>query len=276
MIRERTVRRTTFQNRENMKHSEMNTTVMRVFTWSGVVVIVALLFAQGWLMGFIPPPSPALSAHDLAQIFIGRRDGILLGALIQCIGWSFYATWAIAITVFIRKMENGMPVLTYASIANVGGGYVFFLLIPMTWSVIAFRAQSLDPGIIQIMNDWVWFDWLFTWPPFSIWMFIIAAAIFLDHNMPRIYPRWVAYLNLWSGLLIFPAGLIGFFKKGPFAYNGLISFWFAACVFFSWMVLMTVMTLKAITAAERRATGETAAEGLRRDPMDSAARHLAR
>jgi hypothetical protein len=246
-----------------MQNTPVNSTIMRVFAWSGVVVIIALLFAQGWLMGFIPPPSPSLSAEELARIFIDRRDGILLGALIQCICWSFYATWAIAITVFIRKMERGVPVLTYASIANIGGGYVFFLLIPMTWSVIAFRAQSLDPKIIQIMNDWVWFDWLFTWPPFSIWMFIIAAAVFLDHNTPRIYPRWVAFMNLWSGLLIFPAGLIGFFKTGPFAYDGAISFWFAVFVFFGWMVLMTVMTLKAIAAAERQAAGEAAEERLR-------------
>jgi hypothetical protein len=243
-----------------MAQATMNTTVMRLFTWSGVVVIVGLLFAQGWLMGFIPPPSPALSPKVLAQVFIERRVSILLGALIQCVCWSFYATWAIAVTMFIRRMERDTPVLTYASIANIGGGYVFFLLIPMTWSVIAFRAETLDPATIQIMNDWVWFDWLFTWPPFSIWMFIIAAAIFLDHNSPRIFPRWVAYANLWSGLLIFPAGLIGFFKSGPFAYDGIISFWFAVFVFFGWMVLMTVMTLKAISAVEQQSARGPATE----------------
>ena len=64
-----------------------------------------------------------------------------------------------------QEMEKGAPILTYASIANIGGGYVFFILIPRTWAAIAFRAETLDPSIIQIMNDWVWFDWLFTWPP---------------------------------------------------------------------------------------------------------------
>jgi hypothetical protein len=230
----------------------MNMTVMRAFVWSGVVLIVAMLVAQGWMMGFIPPPAPSLSAKELAQIFIERQDGIRLGTLIQCICWSFWNTWAIAITMFIRKMERGMPVLTYASIANIGGGYVFFILIPMTWAVIAFRAESLDPATIQIMNDWVWFDFLFTWPPFALWMVIIAVAIFNDHNLPTVFPRWAAFFNLWCALLIFPAGLIVFFKTGPFAYNGLISFWFAFFVFFGWMVVMTVLTLKTITAEERR------------------------
>lgn len=239
-----------------MKQTEMNTPVMRAFLWSGVVLVATLIFAQGWMMGFVPGPSPALSAHDLAQIFIDRKSSILIGCLIQCITWSFYATWAIPIIMFIRKMERSMPVLTFASLVNVGGGWVFFILIPMTWAVIAFRAETLDPATIQIMNDWVWFDWLYTWPSFSIWMFMIAAAIFYDHNVPTIYPRWVAFYNVWSGILIFPAGLIGFFKTGPFAYNGMIGFWFDVVVFFGWMVVMTVTTFKVIAAEDKRLSGD--------------------
>lgn len=243
--------------------TEMNTAVMRLFLWSGVVVVIALIVAQGLLMGFIPGPSPALSAKELAQIFVERQTRIQVGCLIQCICWTFYSTWAIPIIMFIRKMERGMPALTYASLVNVGGGWVYFILIPMTWAVMAFRAGSIDPAIMQIMNDWVWFDWLYTWPSFSVWMFIIAAAIFFDHNVPSVYPRWVAFFNVWCGILIFPAGMIGFFKRGPFAYDGIISFWFAVFVFFGWMVVMTVMSFLAVRAEDRgvglayKRTGQT-------------------
>ncbi len=237
------------------QQNEMNPLVMRVFLWSGVVVIVALIVAQGFIMGFIPGISPNLSAQETARYFIENKDRILLGSLIQCICWCLYGTWAIPIILFIRKMERGMPALTYASLVNVGGGWVFFILIPMTWTAIAFRADTLDPQIIQIMNDWVWFDWLFTWPSFSIWMFIIAAAIFMDHNVPSLYPRWVAFFNVWSGILICPAGLIGFFKKGPFAYDGMISFWFAVFVFFGWMAVMTITTFRVVTEEDRKQKG---------------------
>jgi hypothetical protein len=241
-----------------VKQSEMNATIMRVFVWSGVVLVVALIVAQGLMMGFIPAPPPSLDAELLKQIFIERKSDILAGSLLQIICWSFYATWAIPIIMFIRRMERSWPVLTYASLVNVGGGWVFFILIPMTWAVIAFRAETLPPDIIQIMNDWVWFTWLYTWPSFSVWMFMIAAAIFCDHNLPTLFPRWVAFFNVWCGVLIFPAGLIGFFKTGPFAYDGLISFWFAVVVFFGWMVVMTVVSLKAITAEERRLSASPA------------------
>lgn len=244
-----------------MKNEEMNTTIMRVFLWSGVITVAALIVAQGMIMGFVPGPSPAMSAEDLRQIFVERRTNILAGCLLQIICWTFYATWCIPIIAFIRRAERGMPLLTYASLVNCGGGYVFFILIPMTWAAMAFRIETLDAGTAQIMNDWVWFDWLYTWPSFSVWMFIIAAAIFCDRNPQPAYPRWMAYFNVWCGFLIFPAGLIGFFKTGPFAYDGMISFWFAVCVFFGWMVGMTLMTFRAITAqAQRQAFGGSHAQ----------------
>ena len=229
---------------------ELNTKIMRVFLWSGVVLVVALIGAQGLMMGFLPGPSPALGAEEIKQIFIERKSNILLGSVIQIICWSFYATWAIPIIMFIRRMERA-PILTYASLVNVGGGWVFFILIPMTWAVIAFRADTLPAIVVQIMNDWVWFDWLFTWPSFSIWMFIIAAAVLMDKNSVSIFPRWVGFFNLWTGFLITPAALICFFKQGPFAYDGLISFWFAVFVFFGWMVVMTVVTFQRIAVEDK-------------------------
>lgn len=238
------------------KKVELDSGLFKAAVWSGIALIVAMVIAQGLLMHFIPPPSPALSAEELAQRFIDRRDEIRLGCLIQCIFWSFWATWGIAITVFIRKMERSYPILTYASIALVGGGYVFFILIPMTWAVIAFRPESLDPSIIQIMNDWVWFDFLFTWPPFALWMVVIGLAIIKDHNVPALYPRWVAFLNFWCAILIFPAGLIAFFHDGLFAYDGIGAFWIPFAVFFGWMIAMSVVTFQTINRQKKTLADE--------------------
>ncbi|HSV71965.1 MAG TPA: hypothetical protein VLI72_17810 [Methylibium sp.] len=233
-------------------HPARDVAVAKVLAYSGIALVVSLVITQGFLMGFIPPPSPALSADELARIFIERKTGIRIGALIQCICYSFWATWAIAIVVCMRRMERGIPVITYASIANVGGGYVFFLLMPITWAALAFRPETMDPRFLQIMNDWVWFVFILSWPPFAIFMILIAVAIFRDHNMPTIYPRWVAFFNLWTAVLITPAALIEFVKTGPFAYDGAISFWFIYIVFFGWIVVMSVVTLKALNRAARQ------------------------
>ncbi|WP_428381784.1 hypothetical protein [Nevskia ramosa] len=220
--------------------------VAKLLAWSGIALVISLVITQGFLMGFIPPPSPNLSAQELAQIFIDRKIGIRIGSLIQCICYSFWGTWAISIVVCMRRMERGIPVVTYASIANAGGAWVFFLLMPITWAMIAFRPESMDPKFIQIMNDYVWFIFILSWPPFAIFMVLIATAIFRDHNLPTIYPRWVAFFNLWCAVLITPAGLIEFVKTGPFAYDGAISFWFIYIVFFGWIMVMSFVTLNTL------------------------------
>lgn len=226
--------------------------VTAVMSLSGVGLVIVLVVAQGFLMGFIPPPSPSLSAAEIAQLYIDRKMGIRFGTLLECVGFTFYLTWSMSIVFFMRKMENGrMPILTYTSIANNGGGYVFFLLMPITWAAMAFRPESLDPAFLQLANDYVWFVFVLSWPPFAVFMLMIAIAVLGDRSPEPVFPRWVGYFNIWTAILIVPAGLIEFFKTGPFAYDGVISFWCVWIIFFGWIISMTAVTLKA-TSHERR------------------------
>jgi hypothetical protein len=235
-----------------VKQVELNTKVAKSFVWSGILLVGGLIVAQGFMMHFVPAPGPNISAEELKQHFLDRKFQIQLGSIIQIFVWSFWCTWGIVVTTFMRKMEKGYPFLTYASIALVGGGSVFFLLIPMTWAVICFRIEQWDPQLVQFANDWVWFDWLFTWPPFAIWFWIMAAAILGDHNVPSIYPRWVAYMNIGAGFLIFPAALIAFFQDGPFSYSGIGAFWFPVFIFFGEIVVMIAVSFRVINQQAAR------------------------
>jgi hypothetical protein len=248
------------------KKIDMDTAMMKAGLWSGVVLVIGLLVAQGFLMHFIPGLGPNMSGQAVKDHFIERRGQIQVGTILQCISWSFYPTWGIAMTVFLRKMERGYPFLTYSSIALIGGGSVFFILIPMTWGVMALNAHTMDAGLMKIMNDWVWFDWLFTWPPFSVWMIVIGLSILRDQNHTKLYPRWVAYYNFWSALFIVPAGLIVFFKTGPFAFDGFGAFWFPVFVFFGWMITMTVTTFQAIAREKARLEAAAPADDLEASP----------
>jgi hypothetical protein len=58
------------------KQIELDSGLAKAAVWSGIALIVA----QGFMMHFIPPPSPALSAKELAQRFIDRHNEIRLGA----------------------------------------------------------------------------------------------------------------------------------------------------------------------------------------------------
>jgi len=76
----------------------------------------------------------------------------------------------------------------------------------------------------------------------------IALAIFTDPHPEgqAIYPRWIAYLNLWVAVSFAPGLYIGFFHKAPLAWHGVLGLWMVAVGFFLWAIAMWRMTLKAI------------------------------
>jgi hypothetical protein len=222
---------------------------MRLFVWSGLILVLMTVIGFGWLMHLVPPPSPAASKQEMLDHVREHQTSILIGAALVTFFWSFWVTWAAPIILYIRRMER-VPLLTFASLANVGGGAAVITTIAVAWTVMAFRAE--DATIVQAFNDLGFFLFLYTWPPFGIWMVIIAIAIFRDVNQKQTFPRWVAYYNLYAAIGMAPASLMGLFKTGPFAYNGILAFWVVAVDFFVWMVVMSIVMMKAIARDEER------------------------
>lgn len=228
-----------------------NFRVLRGLVWTGPFMIVNLI-AGMVAVHFIPPPSPARSAQSISDTFAHHHTAIVAASVVMMFGWACWATFCPAIMMMIRRTERGRPVITFTSIALIGGGMVFFEMIPLTWCVAAYRAGSISPDIVRTLNDWAWFNFLFSAPSFLFWFVLVAVAIFNDHNTPAIYPRWVGYVNLWLAVLALPAMLIGFFKTGPLAWNGLLAFYIPVGAFAIWFTVMTVTTLQAIKVEEAR------------------------
>jgi hypothetical protein len=63
-------------------------------------------------LDYLPPPSPDLTADAIKQIFIEWKMDIRIGTALQCICFTFYLTWAMAITMMLRPMERRLPVIT--------------------------------------------------------------------------------------------------------------------------------------------------------------------
>src|SRR3546814_16692419 len=70
-----------------------------------------------------------------------NQTSILIGAALCTFFWSFWVTWAAPIVLYIRRMERA-PVLTIASIANVGGGAAVITTIAVSWTVMAYRRSE--------------------------------------------------------------------------------------------------------------------------------------
>jgi hypothetical protein len=114
----------------------------------------------------------------------------------------------------------------------------------MVMIVASFRPER-DPQLTQTLNDLAWIPFIMVFPPVMIQALSIAVAI-LNKPDQDVFPRWLAYFNVWCAVLFLPAVLIPFFKRGPFAWHGLLEFWLAAVVFFGWFAVMTVGLLGAI------------------------------
>jgi len=214
--------------------------------WTGPALIVLFLVGCIPLADFIPPPSPTAGSEEIATIYRENTDSIRLGCLLMIVGLTLIAPWGATIAMWTRRMEKGYPVLTYTQVACIGASLVIVILIPLVWAVAAYRPADVDPDITRMLNDTAWFLFLFSWPPFSVWCVAIALAILRDRSEPAIFPRWAAYFNLWVAFLLIPAGMMAFFKTGPFAFNGLLAMYLPLAVFFIWMIGMTVLVIRAI------------------------------
>ena len=115
--------------------------VMRIFIWTGVALVAATIVGFGWLMHMVPPPSPSNSPEQTLAWVQDHQTSILVGAALVTFFWSFWVTWAAPIILYIRRMER-VPLLTFASLANVGGGAAVITTIAVSWTVMAFRAEN--------------------------------------------------------------------------------------------------------------------------------------
>jgi hypothetical protein len=216
-----------------------------VCAWGALVFVP--LFGVGWalLAGYVPPPSPLASAVQIAQFYQAHQMMILLGMVIIMLGIAPLMPFFSAVSVQMARIEGRWPVLAVAQ-AMVGLANTLLLLLPVImWVTAAFRPER-DAELIRLLNDIGWMIMLWPFSLASLQNVLIGVCVLSDKREEPVFPRWVAFLNLWVALLLFPGGLLPFFKTGPFAWNGLLAFWLVACVYLSWLVIMSVVLIGAI------------------------------
>lgn len=223
--------------------------VMRGLVWSGLALVAFTAVGFGWLMHMIMPPSPEDSAAQTLAWVAEHQTSILIGALVVTFFWAFWVTWCAPLIVYIRRMER-VPVLTFAALANAGAGGAIITMIAVSWTMMAYRAEN--ELIVQAFHDLGWFLFLYTWPGFGVFMWIVAVAIFRDRNHEQVLPRWVAWYNVYAGFAMAPASFMGLFKDGPLAWDGVLTFWLVVIDFFAWMVVMSVVLFRRIAQDQKQ------------------------
>ena len=221
----------------------MNTRNQLICAHSTVVLILFTLLGL-LLAGWIPPPSPTLTAEQVAEMFVNNTQ-LRIGLAIIAFIFPLFLGLAVAIAAQLRRIEGASHVMSDLQFLSAALAVVAVLIPCLSWLAISYRG-GLPNEIMQVFNDICWFIFLGAAGPAVLQPVAVGLCILGSESREEIYPRWLGYGNLWLAFLFVPAVLIPFFKTGPFAWNGLFSFWLALTVFFFWLVLNYVYTLKAI------------------------------
>ena len=222
--------------------------VIKFLAWLGPAFTAMWLFGAGpvthWT--YILPPSAANSAATTLNTYLEHTVAIRVGCIFMIFASVLYAFWGMSISMLSRRSEGSRPVLFYCQVINLAACVVVVMFIGFFWGVAAFRPGETTPEITQALNDLGWFGVLFTGAPFAGYQWALAASILRDKSDNPPFPRWSAFYNLFISMFMVEASLILFFKTGPFSQNGALVFYAPMIAFFTWICLMSALTLKAV------------------------------
>ena len=241
----------------------MNRVINKCCAWSGVAMLVIMGVGFMLLAGFVPPPSPQLTADEIARRIIGSRDAIRWGMILMMVAASILELYYVAITLQMRRIEGKYPTLALVQFGLNTLAVIEFLYIIFFWQTATFRAQR-SSELIQLLNDMAWVPFVGLTSTLVMGSVAFGLAILLDRRREPVFPRWLGYYNLWCALMFTPGSLDVFFKSGPLAWNGLISFYIVIGVFASSLFINGYFVSKAVDstiaedAAAAEATGERA------------------
>jgi hypothetical protein len=228
----------------------MNRTSQLLCAWSGPLFLVLFGIGMVPLAGFIPPPTAHDSAQEIVKLYSEHTDRLRAGLVLMMIGAAFIGSWTAAVSVQLKRIEGRFSPMTYTQVATGAAGILVVIFPVMIMIVTSFRPER-DPQLTQALNDLAWIPFIMVFSPVLVQMLAVAFAVLTaTPERADIYPRWVGYFSIWAALLLLPGSLIPFFKTGPFAWHGLFEFWLAAVVFFGWIAVMTIVTIRAIRQQE--------------------------
>lgn len=237
----------------------MSTRSQKALIWWAIVFAAIYGLALWLLLDMVPPPTPKLSATQIAHWYAVRHTKIRIGAVIASWTSAFMVPLSIVIGVQMWRQEGGRKVWSIATFVNGGLMSIFLVLPPLFWGVAAFT-PARDPQVTSIMHE-LGVLTLTTTDQYYIfmWVGITVVALLPTRVTNSPFPRWYGYFTAWTAFM-FEAGAIAFLPRtGPFAWNGLLVFWSPLTLFGLWIAVTCNRLLHAINLQDREHAAEPVA-----------------
>ena len=226
----------------------MDIGTQKVLAWSGPISTAVTLSAL--IIGnFLPFPSPAASAEEVAAFYRGHSHAICIASILFMVSAAIFLGFVAELSVQIKRIEGDRRTLTYLQLAAGAASITPLILTPLAWCVAAFRPEH-SPDIIQAFNDLGFITMVTATPEVGVQVLAVGLAVLSDKRAQPVFPSWVAHasfvcaIGLQCGLLCVLA------RTGPLAWDGFVAGGIESIVFVPWTLLMCVMLLKAIRQQE--------------------------
>lgn len=219
-----------------------------ICAWCGPAFVVLFVFFWGWIGQNLPNPSPALNATELAARYGAHLNEIRLGFIVSLIVITLYMPWSALLAAQMARVEGQYPVMAFLQL--LGGGLTVMVVSfsAFFWVTGAFRPER-DPELVLLLSDLGWLCIDLQYACTTLQMVAAALVGLADKRQTPLFPRWACFLTIWCGISFFPASLTGVLKTGPFAWNGMLSFYFP---YFCWLCWFTVASVYMIKDVNRR------------------------
>lgn len=220
-----------------------------ICAWCGPMFLVTFVLFWGVIANNIPNPAPSLTAEALKERYLLNLGEIRLGFIMSLITVCFYMPWTCVLAAQMRRIEGTeMPVLSYLQLI---GGALTVMVVSFSavfWVVAAFRPDA-PASTFQMMTDTGWLIIDLCYACTTLQMVAAALIGLADKSKVPLFPRWVCFLTIWCGISFFPASLTGVLKTGPFAWNGVLSYYIP---YFCWLCWFSTASIYMIKEVRRR------------------------
>ena len=216
--------------------------------WAGPVFL-AVFFGGIIIAGWLPPLSANLSAQQVASIYVHDADRIRMGAVLIGMSGMFQGIWCVVMSIQLRRIEGDRPLLTYLQLIAGGVGILVVVIPAFVFGAAAFE-PTRDPEITKALHDFGWLTMVGIGWPTVLQCLAVAGAVLTDSRETPVFPRWFGWFNIWTILGLIPGPFLFFFHTGPFAWNGVATFWLPGSVFGLWFGVWFVVLRRAIAQEE--------------------------
>jgi hypothetical protein len=212
--------------------------------WCGPAFFITFVVFWGFMGNNLPaPPPPGLTPQELAARCLASQDVMKYGFALSMVSVILYLPWSALLSAQLARIEGRYPVMAYLQL--LGGGLTMMVvsIACVGWAVELFRPDR-SPELMQLMNDFGWLGIDMQYGCTTMQILAAAYVGFMDRSPVRLFPFWFNIVQVIAAFSMVPASMVGIVQTGPFAWDGVWSYYFPYACWLFWFAVAGVYMLK--------------------------------